>query len=283
MAADAPFDRRLRRLRRGRAAHGDDTLAGVMAAELLARLEGVSRRFTEALVIGCEPRLLERLRALGMSVTAADPGFELAAAAGGVQCDEDRLPFADGCFDLVLSAGMLDGVNDLPGALELIRRILRADGLFLAAFAAAGSLPHLRAAMLAADAETGGATPRIHPQIDVRAAGDLLTRAGFALPVADVHALELRYSGLPALVGDLRAAGLTNVLAARSLRPLGRRGVAAAMRSFRDAADRDGRISERLEIVTMTGWAPSATQPKPARPGSGSHSLASVLRPPADR
>jgi SAM-dependent methyltransferase len=282
MSADGPFDRRLRRARRDRAARlgSGDTLVSLMAEDLLARLDGVSRDFACALVLGCEPHLLERLGARGMAIVGADAGFALAAGAGGVQCEEDRLPFADGCFDLVLSAGVLDSVNDLPGALVLIRRILRPDGLFLAAFAGAGSLPLLRAAMLAADDAGGGATPRIHPQIDVRAAGDLLTRAGFALPVADVHRLELRYSGLPALVRDLRAAGMTNVLLARSRRPLLRRAFAAALASFAGAADGDSRTGERLEIVTLTGWAPSPRQPKPAPRGSGTRPLSSVLRPP---
>src|SRR3546814_13098572 len=101
----------------------------------------------------------------------------------GVQADEDALPFADASFDLIIACGTLESVNDLPGALILIRRILRPDGLFLAAFAGAGSLPVLRSALLAGDADRPA--QHIHPQIDVRSAGDLLSRAGFAMPVAD--------------------------------------------------------------------------------------------------
>jgi hypothetical protein len=134
--------------------------------------------------------------------------------------------------------------------------------------------------MLAADEAGGGAAPRIHPQIDVRAAGDLLGRAGFALPVADAHSLSVRYAGLPALVHDLRSAGATNVLAARSRRPLGRRALAEAMRSFAEAADADGRTAERFEVINLTGWAPAPSQPKPAQRGTGAKSLAAVLRPP---
>src|SRR5919107_1568930 len=120
--------------------------------------------------------------------------------AGGVQGDEDRLPFADEAFDLIVSVGVLDTVNDLPGALLLIRRALRPDGLFLAAFPGAGSLPRLKRAMLAADAVGGGAAARVHPQIEVRSAGDLLTRAGFALPVVDVQPVDVRFASLLGLV-----------------------------------------------------------------------------------
>lgn len=278
MDADLPFDRNLRRLRRARAMQGDGDalyLHRLAAEELLERLSWVKRDFRDALMLGMiDGGLAEALRARGLNVTIADP----ACAEGAVQCEEDRLPFAAGSFDLVLSIGLLDSVNDLPGALLLIRRALRPDGLFLAAFAGAGSLPRLRAAMIAAGEAQGGAAPRIHPQIDVRAAGDLLTRAGFALPVADSQRVTIRFPHLFGLIGDLRAMAGTNVLASRA--PLTRAGLAAAASAFAASADPDGKTAEQFEIVYLSGWAPSPDQPKPARRGSGTASLAEILRPP---
>ena len=283
MSQDAPFDRALRRLRRERGARrfGEaDYLHRRAADEMLERLDLVRRDFRRALDLGCGGGYLtDRLRARGIDTVAADPAFAFAAAAGGVVCDEDRLPFADGSFDLVLSAGVLDSVNDLPGALILIRRALKPDGLFLGAFAGAGSLARLKAAMLAGDAAEGGAAPRVHPQIDVRAAGDLLTRAGFALPVVDVESVDVRFSSMRQLVADLRAMGGTNVLASRSGRPIGRFALAAATAAFEAAAEADGKVTERFEILHLLGWAPSPDQPKPARRGSGTASLAAALRP----
>ena len=282
MDADKPFDRRLRRLRRDRAARAFDAdyLHRLAADELLDRLDLVKREFRDALDLGCANGFLsERLRSRGMKVTSVDAGSLFATEAGGIQCDEDRLPFAEGSFDLVLSVGVLDSVNDLPGALVLARRALRPDGLFLGAFAGAGSLPRLRSAMAAAEEADGrAASPRIHPQIDVRAAGDLLTRAGFALPVADSHEVQIRFSSFARLVGDLRAMGATNILASRGRRPIGRFGLAAAIADFAAHAEADGKTSETFEIVTMTGWAPSPDQPRPARRGSATASLAATLK-----
>jgi hypothetical protein len=124
----------------------------------------------------------------------------------------------------------------------------------------------------------GAASPRIHPQIDVRAAGDLLTRAGFKLQVSDSDPVEVRFSGLAGLVRDLRAMGATNILAARSTMPIGRVGLAAATAAFEAQADADGKVTERFEIVYLTGWAPSPDQPQPARRGSATASLAEALR-----
>lgn len=278
---DEPFDRELRRLRRDRAAaaRGDaDYLLRHAGEELLERLASIKRTFRRALVLGnADPGLAETLRARGLEVLTADAGRRFAA--GGVQGDEDRLPFQPGAFDLVVSVGVLDSVNDLPGALVLIRRALKPDGLFLGAFAGAGTLPRLRRAMQAAEEAEGlPASPRIHPQIDLRAAGDLLARAGFALPVADGETVTVRYSSLARLVADLRAMGATNVLRARSTRPLGRLGYAAAAADFAAAAAPDGKTEERFALVYLTAWAPAPDQPKPARRGSATASLADALK-----
>ena len=281
---NTPFDRRLRRLRRDRAtvsAGAPHPLLERMAEELDERLSMVSRSFERALDLGCGPGLLgQRLRARGLEVVAADPGAAFAERAGGVQCDEDRLPFAPASFDLVVSAGTLDSVNDLPGALVQIRRVLRPDGLFLAAFVGAGSLTLLRQVMRAAEQADGQpASPRLHPQIDIRAAGDLLGRAGFALPVVDSEQVSVRFPTLTQLVDDLRTLGWTNILSARSRRPFGRLGLAAARAAFAQAVEADGKATERFEIIHLSGWAPSPDQPQPARRGSGKVSLAEALRP----
>lgn len=279
MDAEQPFDRRLRRIRRARAGTSGGEARYLLrhaGEELIERLQSVRREFRRALMLGCiDSGLAAPLRDSGMEVVSTDAG----AGFADVQADEDRLPFADGAFDLVLSVGVLDSVNDLPGALALIRRALRPDGLFLGAFAGAGSLPALRRAVQAAEeAEALPASPRIHPQIDLRAAGDLLARAGLTLPVADGEAVTVRFASLSRLVGDLRAMGGTNALASRSRRPFGRTGLAAAMAAFAAEAEPDGKTAERFEIVYLTGWAPSPDQPQPARRGSATASLAQALK-----
>ncbi|MGP7796137.1 class I SAM-dependent methyltransferase [Sphingomonas sp. CLY1604] len=281
-AIDAPadiFDRNARRARRDRAAAGDTAahsfLRDVMVDGLLERLGAVKRDFGEVLDIGASDRTLA---VPGARIAHVDAGFRFARDTAGVQADEDRLPFADASFDAVLSAGVLDQVNDLPGALTLIRRILRPDGLFLGAFLGGGSLPALRAALRTAEGERPAA--RLHPQIDVRSAGDLLMRAGFALPVADIETVDVRYASFGRLLDDLRGMAASNILAGRS--GLTRGTLARAAAAFAAAADADGRTTERFAIVYLTGWAPDASQPQPARRGSATASLAAALRPPQD-
>lgn len=253
-----------------------DFLHRLMLDELIDRLGAVQRSLPEALVIGCpDDGARSALEAMGKRVACADPGFLAARAAGGVQVDEDALPFADDSFDLVLACGTLDSVNDLPGALILMRRVLRPDGLMLAAFAGAGSLPRLKAALLAAEGDRPG--QHVHPQVDVRSAGDLLSRAGFAMPVADSETVTIRYGDIVRLMHDLRGMGVGNALATRPP-ALSRATLASAAARFADAADPDGRTAEQMAILYLSGWKPDPTQAAPARRGSATVSLAAALK-----
>lgn len=274
-SAPAIFDRAARRQRRDRAApvYADhDFVRATMLDGIAERLDAVTRDFTDVLDLGCFDGAF--VPPPGARVARCDAGLAFARGSGGVQADEDRLPFADASFDLVLSAGVLDQVDDLPGALTLIRRVLRPDGLFLGAFVGAGSLPALRAALRTGEADRPAA--RLHPQIDVRSAGDLLMRAGFALPVADVETLDVGYRDLGRLLGDLRGMAASNVLAQRQPMTAGVLGRTIA--AFAGAADDRGRTHETFQIVFLTGWSPDPSQPKPARRGSATASLTDALK-----
>lgn len=265
MADTEPFDRALRRRRHAGA--GFDRAAFLhtaMAEEVLARAQGVARDFASVLDLGGPLPVWPG----AVRVALAPPATVVA--------DEDRLPFADGVFDLVVSVGGLASVSDLPGALAQIRRVLRPDGLFIAAFAGGMTLAELRADLLEADvATTGGAAARTAPMVEAQAAAGLLQRAGFAMPVADVERLTVRYSGLGGLLDDLTAMGARSVLAARS--PLRRDTLADAARRFAARADPDGKTSVSVDMLYLTGWAPAPGQPVPLKPGSGKTSLATAL------
>ncbi|MCP3729349.1 methyltransferase domain-containing protein [Sphingomonas sp. MG17] len=270
------FDRARRRIRRDRAAPRFTEFAFIrdwMVEGIAERLDAVRRDFTDVLDLGAFDGSFAPPP--GANVTRLDAGARFAARTGSVQGDEDQPHFPDASFDLVVSAGVLDSVNDLPGALALVRRALRPDGLFLGAFLGGGTLSTLRAVLLEAEADRPAA--RIHPQVDVRSAGDLLVRAGFALPVADVETLNVRYASLFDLVRDLRGMGAASLLPGTP--PLARDTVARAAAAFASRADAEGRTTERFDAIFVTGWAPDPSQPQPARRGSATTSLADALKP----
>jgi len=271
------FDRKRRRAFRERAGQmgGGSFLWEHIAQDIAERLSLVSRQFDTVLVIGPLTALADRIMGerVGKVVTASLSISE-ATPPGVSIIEEDRLSFEPASFDLIISAGTLDSVNDLPGALVQLRRALRPDGLLLAHMFGAGSWARLKALILTAEGDN--ASPHIHPQIDLRSAADLLTRAGFALPVADQDIISVRYGGWRNIVADLRSAGLSNALVGPQ-RYLGKDILARLDAAWQQVADENGRAEENVVHLHLSGWAPSPNQPKPAARGSAQASLASVL------
>jgi Methyltransferase domain len=191
-----------------------------------------------------EPRRVLAIGDLGeLGAALASPLCEVTGLDPAASFDQE-LPYPVSGFDTVVSLGTLDTANDLPGALIHLRQAAAPDGLLMASFLAAGSLENLRAAMLAADGDRPA--PRMHPMVDVRAAGQLLQRAGWRDPVADVRSLQVRFSSLESLIADLRAQGLSNVLD-RSGPVLTRSQISIVKEQFGSGT------VENFEILTLTG------------------------------
>ncbi len=213
-----------------------DYLLADMVEDIGERLSFLRHTPHKALVIGDRGgQLAALLSAQGAAVSSVDPALGFA----------EEQPFAEAGFDFIASIGTLDTVNDLPGALLHLKAALAPGGLVIASMIGAGSLPALRTAMLTADGDRPA--PRLHPQVDVRAGGQLLQRAGWTDPVIDSRSLEVRFSSLASLIADLRAQGLGNVLA-RPGPPLTRATLHRAAQAFGE------KTVERFEILTLSGW-----------------------------
>ncbi len=281
------FAPRLVRAHRTRAATRlaeHDFLFRAVAERLADRLADIKRTFPLALDLGCHGGEFGQIvgaRGGVEKLVQCDPAPAMAHRAGGLAlaAEADALPFGEGKFDLIVSNMSLHWVNDLPGALVQIRRALKPDGLFLAALAGGGTLGELRGALLEAETElAGGASPRVSPFVDLRDAGALLQRAGFALPVADGDLIPVRYENALRLMADLRGMGEANALAAMS-RHFTRRGIilrATEIYHEHHEGD-DGRVPASFQIVYLTGWAPDTSQQKPLKPGSATARLADAL------
>jgi len=283
------FDRRLVRLHRDRAAprlDRHDFLFREVAERLADRLDDVTRKFPMALDLGCHGG--EVAAALGRRggvewLVQADlsPAMARRAAGGGpvVAADEECLPFAAQSFDLVISNLSLHWVNDLPGTLLQIRQCLKPDGLFLAAMLGGETLAELREVLLEAElATTGGASPHVSPFADLRDAGSLLQRAGFALPVVDGDRLTVAYGDIIRLMHDLRGMGEANAAHSRGRRFARRATIARAAEIYAERyADPDGRLRASFQIVYLTAWAPHGSQQQALRPGSAKERLAAAL------
>ena len=260
------FDRQLVRQRRDRHAAGFadfDFLVREAADRLLDRLDDITRPFPVALDLGCHTgQIAEALNGRGGIETLVQcdvsPRMAGLAAANGnptLAADEEWLPFADGSFDLVISCLSLHWVNDLPGTLLQIKRILKPEGLFLGVMIGGESLGLLRDALAQAEQEMeGGISPRVSPFADVRDVGRLLQRADYTLPVADTDRIVVRYGEPLRLMQDLRGMGESNAVERRRRTPLRRSTLFQALTLLADQRDGEGRIPTVFELIGMTGW-----------------------------
>jgi SAM-dependent methyltransferase len=281
------FDRRLFRKRRDRAAEHfeeHDLLLREATERAAESLAFIARDFPVVVELGAHTGQLAQLlrqRKGTRHYIQCDISCGMLRQTDGlrVAADEEFLPFAEASVDAVVSVLSLHWVNDLPGTLAQIRRILKPDGLFFAMLPGGETLKELRQVMAETEeAWHGGVTPRVAPFIDVRDGGALLQRAGFALPVADTDRIDVGYEHAFALFEELRMLGEANALTGRARRYLPWQffvDVAARYaREFRDGPS----IAATLELVTLTGWKPSETQQKPAQRGSGKINLSDVLK-----
>ncbi|MGB1547044.1 MAG: methyltransferase domain-containing protein [Alphaproteobacteria bacterium] len=268
------FDRTLVRRHRDRIAgafNEHDFLFREVAERLVERLDDVLRDFPDVLDLGCHTGHLASLaqkRHGTKRVVASDFSTPMAQRVakrdGGllsVVTDEELLPFKEESFDLVLSCLSLHWVNDLPGTFVQIQRALKPGGLFLGAMLGGETLKELYKAFLVAEMETeGGVSPHISPFTEIRDAGQLLQRAGFAEPVSDTDTITVTYPGVFNLLMDLRNMGETNALYARR-RNLTPRGTFLRMaKSYEDDfPGAESRLPATFQIVYLTGWVADKT------------------------
>jgi ubiquinone/menaquinone biosynthesis C-methylase UbiE len=266
------FDRKryLHHLTRASAAP-EEFLLRELADRLCERLLDMSREFSDALVISPLPAVVA----------------EYIPASAGVknithheETEEEILPFEANQFDLLIHCGGLHWVNDLAGMLIQIQRVLKPDGLFLAMIPGGETLKELRQSFEAAEMiARGGISPRVSPFVDIRDAGALLQRAGFALPVVDSQPLTVAYKHPFKLMRELRAMGQTNALleSAKHFTPcsLMMQMVDQYFQQF--TREEDGRIAATFELITMTAWKPHASQQQPLARGSGKTHLTDIL------
>ncbi|ENN93315.1 methyltransferase domain-containing protein [Bartonella bovis] len=260
-----------------------DFLLSYVAEDLYKRLRTVDRQFILALELHSHTGLaVQALKKTGKISSIERVETDTLYQSHGQKFHlrhREFLDFPPHYCDLIVSLLSLQLTNDTPGVLKQIKNILKPDGLFLAVMAGAGTLKELRESLLQAEFEIyGGASPRIYPFTDIRDAGAILQRVGFAIPVVDIENITIRYNTMFDLMHDLKAMGMQNALINRSQRPVSKRFFLRAAEIYaQQFSDPDGRIRAHFSFIWLSGWAPDKNQQKPLHPGSAQISLVDVL------
>jgi NADH dehydrogenase [ubiquinone] 1 alpha subcomplex assembly factor 5 len=117
-------------------------------------------------------------------------------------------------FDLIFSFLDLHHINKIPEHLSSIKKILKPNGIFMGCFFGEENLKNLRQSFLATEAFIS--SPKFFPFIEIKTAGNILQKAGFAEPITDLDRINIEYSKLKTLCKDIQDICETNILVKRN-------------------------------------------------------------------
>ncbi|MEN8237514.1 MAG: methyltransferase domain-containing protein [Pseudomonadota bacterium] len=262
-----PFDRQQLCLRAYRSfvRSSDNFIAEHSAKRLQQRLMGFKREFKHILVTGKVPeQLICGVQELGSKVKkiaylcfeGERSAFEKRDNITTFYGDEEYLPFPEETFDLILSNMTMHWINDVPGALQQAKRVLRPGGLYIASFYGGSTLKELRRAFLIADSQGPiGVTPRLCEFMDLTTAAQLMQRSGFTDPVVDRSLLEIAYNKVDDLMEDLKNMQETNIMKERPKGLTSRRTFERVKNVYEtnELTEQSG-ILATVELFSLTGW-----------------------------
>ena len=168
-----------------------------------------------------------------------------------VNADMEKMPFADGIFDLMFSNLALQWANDLGAAFKEFARIGRSGGLFMFSSFGPGTLHELRESWSEIDQK-----PRVHQFIDMHDIGDALMASGFSQPVVDTETIRLEYQEFGQLLGDLKNTGASNADKNRSRGLLTPAKLKRLEDNYRRLGYEQGKFIASYELVYGHAWLP---------------------------
>lgn len=197
--------------------------------------------------------------------------------------EENKLPFPDGTFDLVISSTSLHWVNKLPSLFREVNRVLKPDGCFIFAMIGGTTLPELRGSMALAELEReGGVSPHVGPFVELSDVGSLLQRAGFALPTLDVDTMKIAYPNAGVLMEHLQRMGENNASVKRRERTSLETFIATAclydqMFPLEGSHGVEEAIEASIQVIYAIGWTPHESQPLPKERGSAEYKVGDMV------
>ncbi|KAH1223050.1 putative methyltransferase, mitochondrial [Glycine max] len=238
------FDRELKRTQRDRAAWltpSHDPLLHTVAQNLLDRLQDCKKTFPTALCLGGSLQPITR----SLSVPPAPGGVE-------------KLIVMDASYD------MLQACKNAHHNATVETHFLVADEDSVDLVVSCLGLHWTN--------DLPGA------MIQVRDAGNLLTRAGFTLPGVDVDDYVVKYESALELIEHLRAMGETNAL--YQMNNILKRDTALATAAIYDSmfSAEDGTVPATFQVIYMTGWREHPSQQKAKRRGSATISFNDIQK-----
>lgn len=171
------------------------------------------------------------------------------AESGLLQADILKLPFADGCIDLVLSNQVVHWASCLQTCFMEIQRVLRPEGCFMFSTLGPDTFRELQRAFAQVDNHA-----HVHPFKDMHDVGDLLLAQHFVDPVMDREDLTAHYPDLKRLLQGLKAQGIRNLNPHRPAGLMGRQAFAKFEVAYETYLTPEGKAPLTYEVLYGQAW-----------------------------
>ncbi|MDB9926166.1 class I SAM-dependent methyltransferase [Hyphomicrobiales bacterium] len=243
--------------------------------DMFERIELINNTFEKGLALGFRNINLKKSKNIG-HLRLAELGISQNI---DFVCDEEFLPIKKSSLDIIISFFNLHSSNDIPGILFQINQSLKPNGLFIGCLFVGDTLKELRFCLAKAEEEiTKGISPRISPFADLQDLSNLLQRANFNLPVADIDRHKVTYDNPIKLMNDLREMGETNILKEKEKTFFRKDVLERSMEIYKENFSLENhKIFATFEIAWLIGWKYHDSQQKPLQPGSGQKNLAEAV------
>ena len=243
--------------------------------DMFERIELINNTFEKGLALGFRNINLKKSKNIG-HLRLAELGMSQNI---DFVCDEEFLPIKKSSLDIIISFFNLHSSNDIPGILFQINQSLKPNGLFIGCLFVGDTLKELRFCLAKAEEEiTKGISPRISPFADLQDLSNLLQRANFNLPVADIDRHKVTYDNPIKLMNDLREMGETNILKEKQKTFFRKDVLEKSMEIYKENFSLENhKIFATFEIAWLIGWKYHDSQQKPLQPGSGQKNLAEAV------
>jgi len=243
--------------------------------DMFERIELINNTFEKGLALGFRNINLKKSENIG-HLRLAELGISQNI---DFVCDEEFLPIKKSSLDIIISFFNLHSSNDIPGILFQINQSLKPNGLFIGCLFVGDTLKELRFCLAKAEEEiTKGISPRISPFADLQDLSNLLQRANFNLPVADIDRHKVTYDNPIKLMNDLREMGETNILKEKQKTFFRKDVLERSMEIYKENFSLENhKIFATFEIAWLIGWKYHDSQQKPLQPGSGQKNLAEAV------
>lgn len=165
--------------------------------------------------------------------------------------DANGLPLPDQSIDLVFSSLMLQWSNKPDAVFAEIRRVLKANGVFVFASFGPDTLKELRQSWNQVDHSV-----HINAFTDMHDLGDALIRNGLDAPVLSTENIILTYDECKQLMCDLKNIGAHNVNSGRRKTLTGKKRLEKVIQHY-EAYRSNNKLPATYEVIYGHAWKPA--------------------------